>query len=859
MPLYQTRTIANILEPVAQQVSKLIILHEEGEDGNSMPDLEAPVVAVSRAVNNLARVGRDTINNSQDTKMKSEMPKSLNVIEKAAESLAQASSSLKSDPYSKVGRDRLIEGSRGILQGTTNMLLSFDASQVRKICRDCKKVLDYLAISEVIETMEDLVQFVKDLSPCLSKVSHDVEARQQDLLIAQQRDNLGQHLEQIKTLAPILICSMKIFIQILNQQGTGTDEAIANRNYLAGRMHDEISEVMRILEESFVSDGAGRNVKFIPGQNLTNLTFHEIIKKLHLILSSSSVDSQMVSQVISSIIELGYKVGDEFDASVRNNVTRACGDLDSCFSQYGSRLQDQASRGMLLDCVQRLETVINEAVINRIIQDMADITSPLKQFTDAVLSQESAARKQELVTQKGQGLKMFSSRLTKTANVIASANARSKQRSDGIVQLSSQVENLTPQLVNAGTIKMNYPENKAADENFENLRKQYAAGVQSIRDLCDEAIDIRTFLRQTSEHIQAAITTCEEGVRNKQSQVIVESTTLAARLSNRLLMALARESENSEDVNLKKQINQSENRLKLVIAPFVESSKSMAINISDPSYYSRWKSASANLLQMVQEVAKLFSDLQLHSPGSGARNQNHVPANTRVPVIVEPPRVPALPSQASMSGDAPPRPPLPQDCVPPPRPPLPDTDDEDGLFSGDPDPGSNRPIHMAAHGLYQEVKQWDHTDNEIIAAAKKIAFLMAHLSELIRGGKGTKRELIACAKALADASDKITELAKELARHCTDKKIRTNLLQVCEKIPTLGTQLRLMSTVKATMMTNTIDTDEDQEAMNMLVFNAQNLNQAVKETVRAAEAASIRVRSDAGFKLKWVRKQPWFQ
>ena len=42
---------------------------------------------------------------------------------------------------------------------------------------------------------------------------------------------------------------------------------------------------------------------------------------------------------------------------------------------------------MLLDCVQRLETVINEAVINRIIQDMADITSPLKQFTDAVLSQ----------------------------------------------------------------------------------------------------------------------------------------------------------------------------------------------------------------------------------------------------------------------------------------------------------------------------------------------------------------------------------------------------------------------------------------------------------------------------------------
>ncbi len=43
------------------------------------------------------------------------------------------------------------------------------------------------------------------------------------------------------------------------------------------------------------------------------------------------------------------------------------------------------------------------------------------------------------------------------------------------------MKNLTPQLVNAGTIKMTYPENRAAEENFENLRKQYAAGVQSIR------------------------------------------------------------------------------------------------------------------------------------------------------------------------------------------------------------------------------------------------------------------------------------------------------------------------------------------------------------------------------------------
>jgi len=82
---------------------------------------------------------------------------------------------------------------------------------------------------------------------------------------------------------------------------------------------------------------------------------------------------------------------------------------------------------------------------------------------------------------------------------------------------------------------------------------------------------------------------------------------------------------------------------------------------------------------------------------------------------------------------------------------------------------------MSLHNVFLPFlpQQWDHSDNELIAAAKKIAYLMAHLSELIRGGKGTKRELIACAKAIAESSNEVTRIAKELARECTDKRMRT--------------------------------------------------------------------------------------
>ncbi len=53
--------------------------------------------------------------------------------------------------------------------------------------------------------------------------------------------------------------------------------------------------------------------------------------------------------------------------------------------------------------------------------------------------------------------------------------------------------------------------------------------------------------------------------------------------------------------------------------------------------------------------------------------------------------------------------------------------------------------------------------------------------------------------------------------------------------------------------------EEDREATDMLVGNAQNLMQSVKQTVTAAEAASIKIRTDAGVALRWVRKGPWYQ
>ena len=51
----------------------------------------------------------------------------------------------------------------------------------------------------------------------LLQVTREVAKRTDDLTHQVHRETLSRSIEQVKTLAPILICSMKIFIQIIQQ------------------------------------------------------------------------------------------------------------------------------------------------------------------------------------------------------------------------------------------------------------------------------------------------------------------------------------------------------------------------------------------------------------------------------------------------------------------------------------------------------------------------------------------------------------------------------------------------------------------------------------------------------------------
>ncbi|KAM3956906.1 vinculin-like [Aphomia sociella] len=167
-------------------------------------------------------------------------------------------------------------------------------------------------------------------------------------------------------------------------------------------------------------------------------------------------------------------------------------------------------------------------------------------------------------------------------------------------------------------------------------------------------------------------------------------------------------------------------------------------------------------------------------------------------------------------------------------------------------PESNQPIFNAALGLHAAVREWSARDNDIVAVAKRMAVLMARLSDYMNNNR--KRELIATSKKIVSESQEVADLARKLAHECSDIRIKNNLLQVCERIPTISGQLKMLTTVKGSLL-GPEGSREDQEDVNMLIHNAQNLMLSIQEVVKAAAGASVKIMSQRGSpRVRWVRK-----
>lgn len=1066
MPVFHTKTIESILEPVAQQISHLVIMHEEGEvDGKAIPDLSAPVLAVQAAVSNLVRVGKETVQTTEDAIMRRDMPPAFIKVENACTKLVQAAQMLKADPYSVPARDYLIDGSRGILSGTSDLLLTFDEAEVRKIIRVCKGILEYLTVAEVVESMEDLITYTKNLGPGMTKMAKMIDERQQELTHQEHRVMLVNSMNTVKELLPVLISGIKIFVTTRTSQGKGVEEALKNRNFTVEKMNTEINEIIRVLQltswdedawankdteamkralalidskmaqaKNWLRDPQGQpggpgeqairqildeaekvgelcagkerrdivgtaktlgqlteqvsdlrargqganpvamqkaqqvsqgldvltgkvenaarkleamtgskqaiakridaaqswladphsgpegeeNIRALLGearkiadlcedpkeredilrsmseiaalsgklaelkragkgdtpearalakqiatalQNLQSKTSKAVANTrpakaaVHLAgkmeqagrwIDNPTLDDSGVGQAaIRGLLAEGRRLANALPAAQRQELLGKCEQVEHLMAQLaelaargeGDSPQARAIAQQLQHTLKELEGKMQDAMTQEVSDIFSDTTTPIKLLAVAATAPSDSPNREEVFKERASNFENHASRLGATAEKAAAVGTANKSTVEGIQAAVKSARDLTPQVVSAARILLKNPGNQAAFEHFETMKNQWIDNVEKMTGLVDEAIDTRSLLAASEDAIKKDLDKCQVAMANHQPQMLVAGATSIARRANRILLVAKREIENSEDPKFRETVKAASDELSRTISPMVMDAKAVAANIKDQGLQRGFLDSGFKILGAVANVRDAFQPQEPEFP----------------------PPPPDLESLQISDTAAPPKPPLPEGEVPPPRPPPPEEKDEEfpEQQAGE---MVSEPMMVAARQLHDEARKWSSKGNDIIGAAKRMALLMAEMSRLVRGSGGNKRALIQCAKDIAKASDEVTRLAKEVAKQCTDKRIRTNLLQVCERIPTISTQLKILSTVKATMLGRTnISEEESEQATEMLVHNAQNLMQSVKETVREAEAASIKIRTDAGFTLHWVRKTPWYQ
>ncbi|KAI5639039.1 vinculin family domain-containing protein [Phthorimaea operculella] len=433
-------------------------------------------------------------------------------------------------------------------------------------------------------------------------------------------------------------------------------------------------------------------------------------------------------------------------------------------------------------------------------------------------------------------------RTTRTARLLA----RAGQPSSELDKCREQTELLAPKLVAAAQARVSRPDDARATDEYRALLAEYAASLARVRRLCDQAVDPLDFV-QTAGETMARMR--EESTQHGDPMTCAYTSKAITRLeyfSVRRRIAGTVLLDSLQSFGFRGSCGGRVHRggFRTCDRPYgattVPAGPKLASRVISVSMSSRVARADPELRAALADAQ---DKLAAAVPAPGTRD-SRLPdwKDTTAEILKTTGEV-----ESALGGE--------------------------NIFKKLPEP--DQPIYNAALSLHSAVRGWSARDNEIVGVAKRMAVLMARLSDQMntarrkesvtrkpwidlepvktvdKEAEDRKRELIVTSKNIVKESNEVAALAKKLANECSDVRIKMNLLQVCERIPTISGQLKMLTVVKGSTLGNQ-GGEEDREAMNMLVTNAQNLMSSVQEVVKAAASASVKIASQRG--LKWVRK-----
>nr|A0A3B6UES5.1 RecName: Full=Vinculin [Oscarella pearsei]AYN71345.1 vinculin [Oscarella pearsei]6BFI_A Chain A, VIN1 [Oscarella pearsei]6BFI_B Chain B, VIN1 [Oscarella pearsei] len=835
MPVkFHTKTLESVIDPVAQQVGQLVLFHEQAESGLLKEDLTPLVQGVGIAVTNLVQVAASMVETSNDEDFKAELPPSMQEVQQAAVFLSDAARLLKADQGSPEGKRKLLDGARGVINGMSDLLMCADRSEVRKMVKVCRSVQEYLDVAKVIDVEADLATFLQNLTPGMTSMMKVVEQRHPELTNLAHAQMLKSELGTVREQIPILISSIRVCCLVIVKDGSsGMKDAAFGRDYVIQKLFIAIEEIIRVLQltttfEEEEVGGAGA----ASAASLAHM-FHQAQDAL----ASGDISRSTLDAVRKCISEGRRVAALAATDETRAKLLAAADELDQILKELeelqakglGDSRQARALAHAAAVKLQELEQEIRKALAERVATDFVNVGGPIKALEDAALASPSDPNRQANFAQKAKEFEAHTARLADTAELVASSGGCSDAVAAELRKEAAKLRDISTAVVPAARVVLENPGNQAAKDYLRTVKEKWLEAAESMGRSVDGVIDSLEFMKVSEARIQADVKEAKRiALAEEDSMKLIAKASSVARQANRVIQVAKVEADNSENPEFVAKLSSASESLAKSISPMVIEAKAVVTSPQNKDIQRKFCSSADKVVEGVAAVRSVIED-------------NWVPPRPPLPELEEEEEPPELP--------------------PPPEDPaslLPaEMQEAEEMLRAPLPPKDQNPIHHAAASVFREADQWDEKGNDLISLVKQMARKMAMMSKYTRGESGevrSKADLIRMAKEIALNAQELLKLARQIANACMDKRAKTNLLQLLDRIPTISTQLKILATVKATSMGGG-DARADADATDMLVGNAENLMRTVKDVIRASEAACIRLRPDSPIaSILWRKK-----
>jgi catenin alpha len=487
---------------------------------------------------------------------------------------------------------------------------------------------------------------------------------------------------------------------------------------------------------------------------------------------------------------------------------------------------------------RNLRRQLRKAVIDHISDTFLETSLPLKYLIEA--AKHGDENKLE------ENAKIFADHAEKLVEVSSMACSMSND-TEGIklVRMAAlQIQQLTPQVVNAARVLCARTQSKVAQENMDVFRDAWEKNVRLLTDAVDDIINIHDFLSVSENHILEDINRCVMLLREHDVDGL-DSTAGAIRCRTaRVCNVVSSEMDNYEPCDFTAKVLETVSMLRDKIIPNFAQSVEYAVN-----------TLSAKPIRDLDENAFIDASRLVYD---GVRDVRNAVLLMREGDFDE--------SDSDIDGDTEFEDPLVDNSQAISKPDKPEQVKQD--FANLPLEERTQIQHhwdnfrQEKRNFDREVLKWDDKGNDIIALAKQMCVIMMEMTDFTRG-KGplkTTMDIINAAKKISECGNKLDKLAKNIADECPESQSKRDLLAYLEQIPLFCNQLNIASKVKE----NVIDVSGEPiitglDSATSLIISGKNLMNAVVSVVKASYVASTKYTSKTGAKkpiVQWRMKAP---